>query len=106
MPKKRATRLYWKRDRAYADFRDYASVGGRLEPLIPAGQHFATKDPDVAAILIASRLKELDALRRGLGIGGAYPATYPTGAESVGPAGNDVTATSKCWQLTNFRRLR
>lgn len=85
MPKKRATRLYWKRDRAYADFRDYASVGGRLEPLIPAGQHFATKDPDVAAILIASRLKELDALRRGLGIGGVLEqsANRPGLAEYV-----------------------
>src|SRR4051812_39347436 len=63
-------RLYWRERggarRAYADFRDYADVGGRREPLVPPGQRLATLDLEVAQILVTRRLQELDAKRRGL----------------------------------------
>ena len=67
-PRKRKSRIYWRRRggarRAYGDFRDYADVGGRREPLIPVGERFATTDPDVATKLAAERLAELEAGRR------------------------------------------
>jgi hypothetical protein len=53
--KRRQGRVYWRdragTRRAYADFRDYADVGGKLEPLIAPGERFATTDSDVAAKL-------------------------------------------------------
>jgi integrase len=63
-------RIYW-RDRggalrAYADFRDYADVGGCRAPLVPPGQRLATTDLEVAQVLVTRRLQELDAKRRGL----------------------------------------
>lgn len=74
MPKRTRTRLYWREQggerRAYADFRDYAGVGGRREPLIPKGERRATTDPDVADFLVGRRLEELEALRRGKAFGG------------------------------------
>jgi integrase len=73
-PRKRKSRIYWRTRgadrRAYADFRDYGSVGGGLEALIPDGERRATSDPDIAQALVAARLKELDALRRGLALHG------------------------------------
>jgi integrase len=61
-------RIYWRDQggvrRAYGDFRDYADVGGRQEALIPEGEKRATTDPDVAAMLLARRLRELEELRR------------------------------------------
>jgi hypothetical protein len=67
-PRRRLSRIYWRRRggvrRAYADFRDYADVGGKLEPLIAAGERFATTDPDVAAKLAGERFTELEAARR------------------------------------------
>ena len=66
----RKSRIYWRNGRAWADFRDYADVGGRREPLKPIGSGMATKDPDVAAALLADRLAELEALRRGQVLGG------------------------------------
>ena len=62
-------RIYWRNGRAWADFRDYADVGGKREPLRPPGQSRATTDPDVAAALLAARLAELEALRRGRVLG-------------------------------------
>ena len=50
--------------RAYGDFRDFGDAGGRREPLIPPGERVATTTADVAQVLIASRLKELEAIRR------------------------------------------
>jgi hypothetical protein len=47
--------------RAWFDARDYADVGGKLEPLIAAGERFATRDPDIATKLAAERLAELEA---------------------------------------------
>ena len=67
-PRKRQDRVYWRRRsgtrRAYGDFRDYADVGGKLEPLIPPGEAYATTDPDVALRLALRRLDELDAARK------------------------------------------
>jgi integrase len=64
MPRKRQTRLYTKRGRYYADFRDYADVGGGKEALIPAGERWATTDKQQARAIAKDRLGELDALRR------------------------------------------
>ena len=65
MPRKRESRVYWRKQggerRAYGDFRD---LGGGQEALRPAGAKRATTDPDVAAELAAQRVKELEARRR------------------------------------------
>lgn len=62
-------RIYWRNRggarRAYADFRDYADVGGGREALVPPGEPLATTDADVAQTLVARRLEKLDAARRG-----------------------------------------
>ncbi len=59
-------RLYRKRDRWYADFSDYRDVGGRLEALVPPGARprRATTDRDVASVLLARRLAELETARK------------------------------------------
>ena len=68
MPRKRESRIYWRKrggkSRAYADFRGFADVGGRREPLIPAGARAATVDADIAAELVSVRLRELERKRR------------------------------------------
>ena len=61
MPRKRTTRVYWKRGRAYGDFR---ALGGAREALIPTGDTGATTDPDVATELAARRVKELQEQKR------------------------------------------
>jgi integrase len=63
MPRKRQKRLYTKRGRYYADFRDYADVGGGKEALIPSGERFATDDEQQAKQLLEARLEELEGLR-------------------------------------------
>ena len=52
----RKSRIYQKRGRFYANFRN---LEGRLEALIPPGESRATTDPDVAARLVSDRLTEL-----------------------------------------------
>lgn len=69
MPRRRRKgRIYWRERgsdrRAYADFRDYADVGGKREPLVPRGARIATSDSAVAEALVADRLKELQERRR------------------------------------------
>ncbi len=68
MPKSRKTRVYTRQrggvSRHYADFRDYADVGGRQEALIAPREHAATRDPDVAQKLATARLEELERVRR------------------------------------------
>lgn len=59
------SRIYWRNGRAWADFRDYADVGGKREPLRADGERLATKDPDIATALLARRLEELEQRRRG-----------------------------------------
>ena len=67
-PRKRKSRIYWRTRggtrRAWFDGRDYSDVGGKLEPLIPIGERFATTDPDVATKLAKERLDELETARR------------------------------------------
>ena len=80
MAKRRNSRIYWRGGRAWADFRDFADVGGRQEALVADGEPFATEDPDVAAKLVAERIEQLEGLRRQSGIlgvkGGAQLAEY------------------------------
>lgn len=66
---RRTDRIYWRQRgrgarRAYADFRDFADVGGGREPLRAAGETRATPDLDEAAELLAARLKDLKARRK------------------------------------------
>jgi integrase len=72
MRKRRRSRIYTRSQgaapRYWADFRDYADVGGKLEPLVAPGQRLATTDATEAALLLADRLKELDGIRRNGGM--------------------------------------
>ena len=64
MPKaRRKSRVYWRSKRAWADFRDYADVGGRQEPLISKGERLATTDRATAEELATERLLECKTLR-------------------------------------------
>lgn len=68
MAKRRKSRVYC-RDRGgelryYGDFRDFSDVGGKREPLTPAGSALATSDRDVAERLSGQRVKELEQKRR------------------------------------------
>ncbi len=63
-PRRRKSRIYWNHGRLWGDFRDFADVGGKREPLIPKGDAQATTDPDLAAALASGRLTGLRALRR------------------------------------------
>lgn len=68
MPKLRAdtieARIYERcrgaAPRYYADFRDFADVGGRQEPLVATGERYATTDYEEAKRLAKARLKELE----------------------------------------------
>jgi integrase len=68
-PRTKATLLYWKRGRAYADFTgpEYAPWGGKLTALVPKGERFATTDPEAANILLAAHQERFRVLR------GRYP---------------------------------
>lgn len=63
MPPRRRQRIYWKRGRAYGDFRDFGRWGGRLEALKGFGSQTATTSSDEALRLCAIRLEELIAAR-------------------------------------------
>ncbi len=72
---KTRTQIYWRERgggvrRAYADLREYADVGGRREPLVAPGEKLATADLATAQVLLARRLEQLDALRRGRALHG------------------------------------
>lgn len=68
MPPTRKSRIYTRKRgaaaRYYADFREYADVGGGLEALIPPNGRSATTDPDIAESLVADRLEELRGKRQ------------------------------------------
>lgn len=57
--------IYWRNDRAYADLRAYADVGGTREALAQPGSTWGTTDPQIAEALFVARLAELDAKRKG-----------------------------------------
>jgi integrase len=67
-PRKRRSRIYWRdrggERRAWFDGRDFQDVGGKLEPLVAAGERLATTDPDVATRLASERLDQLEAARK------------------------------------------
>lgn len=69
-PKGRKQRIYWRNrggvGRAYADLRD---LGGKLEALKAPGEKQATSDPEVAATLLAARIKELAQRRQDKALG-------------------------------------
>ena len=69
--------IYWRErggvKRAYADLRAYADVGGRQEALVAPNEKRATTDPAVAQELLARRIRELDAKRRGRVLHGEAP---------------------------------
>jgi integrase len=78
--RRKRDRLYWREQggerRAYADFRDYNVEGGGREGLKAAGETHATTDDVVARVLLARRLEELEARRRGRALGEtSRPAT-------------------------------
>ena len=56
--------IFWRNGRAYGNFRAWAAWGGKREPLVVAGERFATTQPNTAAILFAQRLQALRTLRR------------------------------------------
>ncbi len=61
MARRKTSRVYRRGDRFWGDFR---SLGGKREPLIPAGESLATADADVAEKLAGDRIAELEASRR------------------------------------------
>jgi integrase len=67
---KKSGRIYWRKQgktgerRAYADFRDFADVGGRQVALVPKGATSATSDPIVAEALAAELLACFQERRR------------------------------------------
>jgi len=63
MSYRKRQRIYWRAGRAYADFRDYADVGGGQERLVVPGEKLATTDRKAGEVLAAQRLEELDRLR-------------------------------------------
>ncbi len=69
---KKKSRIYWRDQgggkKAYADFRDFADVGGKREALKPEGSRVPTADADVAAELVAQRVRELELKRRSKGL--------------------------------------
>lgn len=72
----RTRRLYRKRGRFYADFRDFSDVGGSQEAMVPDGERCATKDARVAEVLMARRLVELHELRTGRRLDGPLLQEY------------------------------
>src|SRR5437762_9234909 len=56
--------------RAYADLRDYADVGGGREAIVAPGEKLSTPDETTAQVLLARRLEQLDATRRGRALHG------------------------------------
>ena len=57
--------IYWRKGRAYADFRAYADVGGARQALSGPGSTWATTDREIAEALFAARLIELEDARKG-----------------------------------------
>lgn len=63
-PPFRAPTIIWRNGRAYGDFRAFADVGGRREPLAEPGRKWGTTDPEIALVLFTARLQELQEERR------------------------------------------
>lgn len=71
----------------YGDFRQFADVGGRVEPLRAPGERYATSDPATAARLYAERIALYQARRDAAALGRSAelvaPAQIPRFAEMV-----------------------
>ena len=65
MPPKGTGTPYLNNGSYWGDFRSYADVGGKREPLRAPGEKFATKDPGRARELYDARREELKGLRDG-----------------------------------------
>lgn len=64
MPKRRKSRLYYRGARGwYADFRDFADVGGKREAMTPDGSATPTHSEAEATALMTARLGELEKMR-------------------------------------------
>jgi integrase len=70
MSGKKQDRLYWRAGRAWADFRDYAAVGGKREALVAPEAGHATTDEVLARVLLGRRLEALEGKHRGRIING------------------------------------
>jgi integrase len=71
MKRPQRTRLYTRAaGRYYADLRAFADVGGKQEAMIPKGEKRATTDHSTAVVLMAARITELEAARKGRTLAG------------------------------------
>ena len=105
---KERDRVYRKGERFYADFRDYADVGGALTALIPTGQRMATKNRDEANIVATEHLRRLEAARHGRAFGGVTSVTTLAEASMaylVHSAGRS-NAPGETWLAQCERHLR
>jgi integrase len=90
----------------YADFRDYADVGGAMEPMVPPGSRMATTDRDVAEALAAERLRELEARRRGLHLIGDTGITLAAAARGRLIAVRVARTREVGWLRNQTRKLK
>jgi len=82
MKRQQRTQLYQRNGRWYADLRVFADVGGKQEAMIPRGEKRATPDHSTAVVLLAERVKQLEAARQGRTLAGlARVATLKTYGE-------------------------
>lgn len=83
MKPKTHARMYYREGRGwYADYRNFADVGGGQEALIPEGSRHATHDHNQATLIYARRLQELQDLRSGK-LHTPEPLVIPTFTEFV-----------------------
>lgn len=59
MPRKRRSRIYLHNGRCWSDFRDSATQGGKREPLVAAGDRYATDGSALAEELASDRVADL-----------------------------------------------
>lgn len=92
--------------RYYADFRDFANEGGKLQALIGAGEQRATGDHALAVSLTVARLAALQAVRKVRPAGVAARRTFSAFADHhlCRMATNDVA--EKQWLESAERHLR
>ena len=104
MSKRSRKRIYWREQggerRAWGDFRDYADVGGKREPLkVSADDARATTDRDLADALAAKRLTELQ--RKRAGAQGRTVAGLPPVTTLVTWVREHLVAKAKAGQVTD-----
>jgi integrase len=70
MKRQQRTQLYQRNGRWYADLRAFVDVGGKQEAMMPKGEKRATTDPSTALVLMAERVTQLEAARKGRTLAG------------------------------------